>query len=72
MKQFKVRLDINAEKLKAYYRRPKINLKAQTVCGFSLSIPLSNFQKFFTHEGLIGQFIITADHHGKVLDVSRA
>ncbi len=72
MRKFKVHLDIKADRLKAYYLKPQINLKAQTICGYSLSIPLSSFQKFFTHQGLHGYFVITASKAGKVIDVSRA
>lgn len=71
MHKFTVDLSVDPQTLQRYYRQPNLRLEAETVCGYRLSIPLSNFQKFFSHQGLSGRFIVSANKEGKVVGVDR-
>ena len=71
MNIFTVVVDIEAKRLKSYYAKPLLKLKVQSLCGHTLSIPLSNFQRFFSHSGLNGRFRISADHAGKIVNIEK-
>lgn len=71
MNTFTVILDISSDRLKEYYRRPQIKLRAQSLCGKILSLPLSSFQSFFSHNGLSGRFKVRANEQGKLIEVKK-
>lgn len=71
MKVFTVVLDIDAKKLEKYYTKPQLKLQARSLCGHTLSVPVASFQRFFSHTGLNGRFVISADSTGKVVNIEK-
>lgn len=59
-------VQIDPKTLEQYYRRPNLRLQVVSYCGQSLSIPVSNFQKYFGHIGLVGHFEVSVTPEGKI------
>ena len=64
-------LRLNSKTLEQYYLKPYLRLQVMSSCGRRLSIPVSNFQKFFEHEGLNGYFEVSVSDQGKICQVCK-
>ncbi|WP_027709460.1 DUF2835 domain-containing protein [Zooshikella ganghwensis] len=59
-----VALSISTEEFLRYYKGSAKQVIAHTVDGRSVSFPANILQRFLTHEGIHGQFVIEFDNAG--------
>lgn len=65
------RLNISAEKYKAYYQGQVQYVQVQSYDGRSVRFPASAIREFLTADGVSGDFQIQFDENNKLIGVSR-
>lgn len=59
MQQFEFRIDLSSEQYLAYYRGTARRVLVRSVDGRVMEIPASLLQKFVSHDGVHGRFVLT-------------
>ena len=65
MHRYEIQLNISAHQYLDYYRGVVRQVVVRCANGRTVQFPASLLQRFVTPEGIHGQFVLTADEHGK-------
>ena len=68
----RVRLNISADKYKAFYQGRVQSVQAQSLDGRSIRFPANALRQFLTVDGIQGEFEIQVDENNKLIGVSRS
>jgi hypothetical protein len=71
MPAYEFHLDISPEEYVDYYRGTVRQVLVRCSTGQTLQFPASLLQRFVTHTGIRGRFVLTCDEHHKCLDLQR-
>jgi len=66
-----VRLNLSAEKYKAYYQGQVQYVQTRSIDGRSVRFPASAIREFLTPDGVHGEFEIVIDSNNKLQGINR-
>jgi len=64
-------LHIPAHEYQAYYSGAARNISTMTREGLRIKFPANALQRFVTHEGITGQFVIEFDENNKLVGLQK-
>ena len=71
MNRYEFHLQISSEQYLDYYRGEVRSVVARTADGQTVQFPASLLQRFVTHDGIYGSFILTCDDQFKNAEMER-
>lgn len=72
MKRYEFHLRIPPARYLDYYRGTVRHVVVRCTTGQNVQFPAALLQKFVTHEGIAGDFVLTCDDNNKCLGLERA
>lgn len=64
-------VSLSSEAFLEYYRGPGRTVLVQTADGQRLQFPAGILQRFVTHEGVHGHFVVRYDQSNRLIDITR-
>ena len=72
MNEYAFHLDIPAEQYVDYYRGAVRHVVVRSTQGQTVQFPASLLQKFVTHQGIQGDFVLICDANHKCVELRRS